>query len=294
MIGMISSSTSLPQSVQKTPGSEYKVRTLDTQLNTSEINTLKCKLQVQFTAKISAEKSLTQLSDNDYEDILTQLHLSLDSRYTTALNNAGFGKTSKINSSPSKSEGRSRIEALKTSLGINGSHLMKMNLSGADLSGEKLQKMFFSESNLSRANLSDTEISEVYLRKTNLTFADLSGAKLGRVVLWGADLRKANLTSTAITLALPEDWNPDLLDAHLNHLTNSRSLLTAINTIDDAYKDLKIDLMHQIVDSLEVHNTDTSSINKALLAEWNKNAIYAADEKITSFIERKCSSIKQV
>jgi len=294
MIGMISSSTSLPQSVQETAGSEYKVKTLDTQLNTSEINTLKCKLQAQFTAKISAEKSLTQLSDNDYEDILTQLHLSLDSRYTTALNNAGFGKTSKSNSSPPKSEGRSRIEALKTSLGINGSHLMKMNLSGADLSGEKLQKMFFSESNLSRANLSDTEISEVYLRKTNLTFADLSGAKLGRVVLWGADLRKANLTSTAITLALPEDWDPDLLDAHLNHLTNSRSLLTAINTIDDAYKDLKIDLMHQIVDSLEVHNTDTSSVNKALLAEWNKNAIYAADEKITSFIERKCSSIKQV
>lgn len=294
MLGITNSGISLSQSAQETLGSDYKARVLDTQLSTSEINTLKCKLQVQFTSKISAEKSLKQLSDDDYDDILTQLHSSLEPHYTAALNNAGFGRICKSYSPAPESEARSRIETLKTFLGINGRHLMKMNLSKADLREEKLQGMLFSFTDLSMADLSEADLSRAILRWTNLSGTNLNRAILSEVTLCGADLRAANLDFTIITLQLPETWKPDLLDAQLNHLINGRSLLTAINSIDDCYKDLKINLMHQIVDSLKAKNTDTSSVNKALLAVWEKDPIYTEDKKISSFIKEKCSSLREV
>ena len=69
---------------------------------------------------------------------------------------------------------------------ING---IRLNLSGADLSGANLSGADLSYANLSGANLSGADLRRADLSGANLSGADLSGANLS-----GADLSYANLS----------------------------------------------------------------------------------------------------
>lgn len=143
---------------------------------------------------------------------------------------------------------------------------------------------------LNSAKLAGAYLDGADLRDTDLRSADLQGASLRQVSFFRACFgNEANLQGASITFKLPE-WNRDTLDQWLNHLANSSSLLRTIDSINDQHtnkegKVIKIDLMHQIIDSFQ--EIDTSSVHAALMDIWMKNPIYTNDEKICSFIQAK-------
>lgn len=273
---------------------DYKARAKQIQLNNAEINTLKWKLHAVLVLKlVNHEGSIEQLSDDHQNDIVSLLHLSLEPHYCQALTMAGFNARPSDSPQTLDPDARKKVEALRTSLGINGVHLMKMTFSEAHLSGipEQLKESFFSNSILKKVDFSGSDLSGSYLNWADLGGAILRGTILRNIVLYGAILRGAILDDAVITLQLPENWDGDFLETqlnHLNHLNKGRSLLTAIDSIDDGYAALKIDLMHQVIDSLDQQNVDISTVSEALLAIWTNNSIYMEDEKTTSFIARKC------
>ena len=73
-------------------------------------------------------------------------------------------------------------------------NLLRVNLSGADLSEADLSGSDLSRANLSGADLSRADLSRVNLSGADLSEADLSGANLSRANLSGADLSRANLS----------------------------------------------------------------------------------------------------
>ncbi len=266
----------------------YKARTRDIQLNNSELNTLKWKMHMQLAAKMASQNcSWDQLSAADHLDILTQLHLSLEHHQCSiALNNAGFDVAFPDSLTP-QLHATKKIEALIAFLGVNGVHLMRMDLSEAKMNNADLQRAYLSESNLRGTDLDDANLEGAQLRHADLRGATLRGTNLLRANLLGANLHGAILDEhTKITLQLPEQWTTDLVGSQLNHLANGRSWLTTIESIDDHHATLKVRLIHQIIDSLETQNTNTSTVNQALLAVLTANPIYTLDEKINLFITR--------
>ncbi len=151
-------------------------------------------------------------------------------------------------------------------------NLRKANLSKADLREVDFRWVYFQGADFSGANLTDANLSEARLRGTNLKEANLSKANL-----WKANLKKANLMSTdltdanlsetdlsgadfsgadlsraRVTLSLPVIWNTQNLDAYLNHTANNGcSLIMAINSIDPRFTALKIDMMRQLMVSID-------------------------------------------
>jgi uncharacterized protein YjbI with pentapeptide repeats len=152
----------------------------------------------------------------------------------------------------------------------------------------KLTEVSFENAKLTKVSFYKAELTNVSFKGTTLTETDFTQAKLHKVNLLGAKIDKdTTFTDAEISLALPQ-WNDNLLDQYLNHLNKPKdgSLLTVIDSINDAYSDLKINLMHQIIDSLE--KVDISNVREALLDILRK-PIYLADGKIQSFIKDKRS-----
>lgn len=130
------------------------------------------------------------------------------------------------------------------------------------------------------------------LRRTSFCNANLCGAQMTGVFIIGTDFTGCQFNGNeAFTLGLP-DWKKaqregylaNELDRCLNHITNqsSGSILTAIESIDNQYNELKLKLMHQLIDSLE--GIDTSSVGDAFLDIWLKNPLYYNDAKIRSYV----------
>jgi hypothetical protein len=156
---------------------------------------------------------------------------------------------------------------------------LKSHLSGMDLRRRDL--------NLANKNLADANFNDSFLSGMNLSGANLCGVQMTNVELTGSNFTGAMFNGNEkITLKLPA-WNQDTLDRHLNHITNRRtgSILTAINSMDNSASMHKLNLMHQLIKSLE--NVDTSSVNQALLDIWMKNPLYVNDEQIVTFIKEK-------
>ena len=85
-------------------------------------------------------------------------------------------------------------EANLSDTNFTGANLSKVNLSGANLSGTNLSKVDLTGSNLSGANLTGAKLVD-----SNLTGADLNEAKLKDANLTGANLTGTNLTKADLT-----------------------------------------------------------------------------------------------
>ncbi len=141
----------------------------------------------------------------------------------------------------------------------------------------------FSYCELPFAALDNANLHGCDLGFTNLEYANLSNANMKEVNLIGANFRGANLAGATITCRLPERWDANQLYLYLNHLNNNnRSLLTAINSISDDYRALKLAMMHELIASLS--ETDVSSAHDILMDMWLGNPIYCQDKKITDYI----------
>jgi uncharacterized protein YjbI with pentapeptide repeats len=95
-------------------------------------------------------------------------------------------------------ERRQRDEAkqnLRVTLGLAGS------LTGIDLSGASLERMYLAGKNLSSAQLVGADLSRAYLTGTTLRDADLSRARLGCANLNLANARNASFVETGLAYA---------------------------------------------------------------------------------------------
>ncbi|MCD6025685.1 MAG: sopA 4 [Solimicrobium sp.] len=196
---------------------------------------------------------------------------------------------------------------------LSGADLRKTDLQRANLNNTNLSKANLGEVDLSNGELSGAKLTSAILYKTILTGADLSGADLSDTNLSGKNLNGTNLYSailrdvnlmgvkfdsftnlqnTEISLKLPAVWNQDTLDQYFNHVNNTStgSLLTVISNINDTFissteKIIKIELMHQIIDSLK--SATISRINLAFIDIFMKNEMYHQDSKILIFIKER-------
>uniref|UniRef100_A0A3B0M2M1 E3 ubiquitin-protein ligase SopA n=1 Tax=Arsenophonus endosymbiont of Trialeurodes vaporariorum TaxID=235567 RepID=A0A3B0M2M1_9GAMM len=203
-----------------------------------------------------------------------------------------------------------------SNIDLRNAKLPKFNFSRADLSGAKMNdttltnvdlthanlfRTDFTKANLHDADLSharaiDTDFTGASLIEATLNDANLNGANFIRANLSGAkmnqvSINKANFSGvtfdedTVITLALPNEWNIDTLDEYINHINNydSGSLLTAVDSIDVQYSEIKINLIQQLINSLQIANVDTSSVAEALIDILSLEP-YISDENIWSFM----------
>ena len=137
---------------------------------------------------------------------------------------------------------------------LRGVDLRGADLRGADLSGADLRR-----AHLSGANLRGAKLQEAKLRRANLSGANLQGAKLRGAKLQGAIFDD----KTQIILKFSTSLDLAGLDLDFNHINNeSGTILTAINSIDNIYKDLKNKLMIQVFQHLK--EKDINSIQDAL------------------------------
>lgn len=182
------------------------------------------------------------------------------------------------------------VEVELNSANLNHAKLMNAKLSKVNFIGATMHKANLSDSNLHSSIFIDTDLTDVNLTKTNLCFANftnakLNGANLSQANLLGAKLNGADLTGAKLgNIALPF-WDETRLDTYLNHINNDFSLLTTIDSIDNKYNDKKIELVHQLIDSLDKRaaNTSLSSVVEPLLDTLAK-APYNQDEKIINWL----------
>jgi len=142
---------------------------------------------------------------------------------------------------------RSQSETIKPSR-FNQTHIKKLkslnsckkcNLSGANLSREKLKKADMEEANLSYTNLSHADLSESNLTGSNLSKANLESTNLSSANLSKADLSQSKLDKSNLIYARLVDSNLDgarLVKANISYanLVNSsfkNSILTEANFI---------------------------------------------------------------
>src|SRR5918995_317166 len=77
--------------------------------------------------------------------------------------------------------------------------LIEPNLTRADLSGRNLSEVNLRRAELSEANLTGADLSGTNLSEANLSRADLMGANLTGAKLTGADLREADLSGADLS-----------------------------------------------------------------------------------------------
>ena len=104
---------------------------------------------------------------------------------------------------------------------------VNIDLSGADLSNADLSDVNLSGADLSDVNLSSADLNHANLSEANLSSADLNHANLSEVDFSGADLTMADLSSTDLRDANLRDAN--LSDTKLNKATISGADLTGAN-----------------------------------------------------------------
>ncbi|MGL4859739.1 MAG: pentapeptide repeat-containing protein [Enterobacteriaceae bacterium] len=147
-------------------------------------------------------------------------------------------------------------QANLTGADLTRCNFIEADLSGLDLAGSIMTEAILQDATLIRTNLEKSHLESAILTGACLNWTDFSGADLNRadmtkVRLDGANFNGANLADTVITLNFPEKWYTNDLDLALNHRNNQRSLLTTIDSIDNAYPHLKMALVAQLLTALE-------------------------------------------
>jgi hypothetical protein len=156
-----------------------------------------------------------------------------------------------------------------------GSNFASITLNGQDLSNVEMNDADFKNATLNKVNFSNA----------NIKGADFTGAKLNDVTLIGARLDGAILTDTKITLSFPVSWDTATLQSFFcrtkNGLKNGPcNLFGTIMSLDRKYNELKISLIHQVIDSLK--KVDVSCIKDDLVF-LVMDSIYWRDDKINAF-----------
>jgi len=140
---------------------------------------------------------------------------------------------------------------------INHKHWIDEDCDGwrnmrADLSDTDLSEVYLNREKLQYANLSGANLNGAHLSGTNLTGADLCGAKLDRADLSGANLRMATLNGALLVHA-------DLLQADLFH---ARLIEADLFHADLTKADLKsADLMHAELPYADLTKADLCGAN---------------------------------
>lgn len=200
--------------------------------------------------------------------------------------NLNFAFLKNANLSYAKLENTNLRGAKLVRANLGNSKLEKVNLSEADLAFADLNKAHLKEAilndaYLNKAKLNGADLSYAKLKNANLSGADLSGVDLNR-----ADLTGANLSNTKLNNIYLPDWDSYYLDLYLNHVNNSNnSFLKTIDSIKKEHDDKKIDLVHQLIDSLDKRTTSVSlsSVVNPLLDTLAK-APYNRDDKIINWV----------
>ena len=162
-------------------------------------------------------------------------------------------------------EGAKLIGAKLVGYNLEGVNLMKADLLRVDLKGANLSGACLNFAHLDGANLSGANLYKASLDGANLSGANLSGANLSGACLDFADLNLANLDGANLSGAHLDRVN--LLDIIFNESNNikfdSKSVITLkfnkhntdsvanyisiISAMNDEYKEIKLDLMGQVL-----------------------------------------------
>jgi len=175
---------------------------------------------------------------------------------------------------------------------FDNTRLQRANLHKADMRWTTLIGTKFTTANLSEANFLEADISNVYFTSANLRGTNFTGATMCDICLHNTQFDCATKwQNTSITLNYRSNitW-----DEMFNHLTNTEngSLLTRINSMDEQYlnkdgKQVKLDLMHQAIESIEKY-VDEEVIHdfaEALMDIFTNNPLYLNDPLIRTFIK---------
>jgi uncharacterized protein YjbI with pentapeptide repeats len=181
--------------------------------------------------------------------------------------------------------------------GIQELAFNNQNYAGVDFTGTDLCNSNFNGSDCSGANF-QTRLGGSSFQGTNLTGATIT---IGGEWENFPKFTNSNLTNTKINLVIPEFPGQTSVTtalqcaaAHrsrhlfLNHLANSgNSVLSTIDSIDDKYEDLKLQLMSRVIDAVDASrrqlallSDDLEAIRYILL----KNKIYLKAQIVRSFI----------
>lgn len=190
----------------------------------------------------------------------------------------------------------------KSSVDMSGANLSRANLSNAqgrvvlsdaDLRLANLKGAQLQRSNLQRANLAGTNLSRVNFYHVNLQDADLHGASLRCVDLAGARLNGARLSHLQMKTPLLEFSlrHLEYLDRYLNHINNpaSGSILTAIDSIDPQYVDIKLQMARELIAILKESKVDLTDNVISILDILSKD-IYASDSYISESMNTLCEN----
>lgn len=134
------------------------------------------------------------------------------------------------------------------------------------LSQKTLEKANFCMRDLNGKDLGGRNLSDANFTMAKLVGANLSGSIMCNVELWCASINESTiLDNVVMSLALPE-WNSTTLNQRLNSQNQSSSLLKTIDDISDRYYGLKVQLMLQIINSLNsLEEDDMEQIADPLL-----------------------------
>ncbi len=194
---------------------------------------------------------------------------------------------------------------------IRGENLKNANLKRANLYKANLCNAILRKADLRHADLRKANLYQVDLRKADLSYANLSKANLRGVKLLKANLTGTNLTDATVIidldnwrelhsikpsprqlakanlrLELPDRWNANMMEWHLNHINDRRggSLLTLIDSL--SHHGQKVRLLLQIMDSLVA--TDMSIVALPLLSILGKST-YSGEERLCPWLNRICA-----
>ncbi|XBS69081.1 pentapeptide repeat-containing protein [Acerihabitans sp. KWT182] len=140
--------------------------------------------------------------------------------------------------------------------------------------------------NFTGANLTGVDLSGAFLEGSNFKGATLNHAKLQ---INCANFTDAALDNADITINPPEAWDEWHLDCLLNSDNNQDTIFSTINTIDDKYRDLKVNLIHQIIDSLVQDNVDMEDPTfpkSVMINTLFSKEFYLHDEKIRLYCDK--------
>jgi uncharacterized protein YjbI with pentapeptide repeats len=126
---------------------------------------------------------------------------------------------------------------------LTGSHLFRINLSGACLGRAELDHTNLQEANLSNTDLSYANLCGADLTDANLQCANLSNALLIDANLTGADLRGAKFEVTDLTGAILQDAQ---LPEHIAKLIKTQLPIDNETLIRNTIPDVTMEMLSSI------------------------------------------------
>ncbi|CFQ84043.1 pentapeptide repeat-containing protein [Yersinia frederiksenii] len=192
--------------------------------------------------------------------------------------------------------------AILSGINLSGANLSGVNLGGANLNkvklcGANLSRADLSSANLSEANLSGANLSAANLNRTILNKADLSSANLSKVNLIGSWLNEANLDNILQKggfIMMPQGrpkWDNRTLDLYLNHINNteSGSLLTMMDSLDEQYAAVKLHMARELMATLLEEQVKLSNVALPLMDILSKPP-YIDDTDIAAWMSTVCET----